>query len=64
MDIERIYYEHDSNCSRKNFTEVNAKGLKTCRDCAGIFDEKGKGVCVTDKKFDSWRENEIPDPES
>lgn len=53
-DIEslRVYYVHDSNCSEKNFTPENAKGLKTCLDCAGVFDRDGKGVVVTDKRFD------------
>lgn len=55
MDLEdqRVYYQHDSNCSEKNFTPLNGKGLKTCLDCASVFDKDGKGVCVTDKRFDA-----------
>lgn len=55
FDIEgnRVYYVHDSNCSRSNFAEPNDNGLKTCLDCAGIFDKDGKGVAVTDKRFDT-----------
>lgn len=56
-EIVREYYDHDANCSKKNFTEPNARGLRTCLDCAGIFDEKGRGVAVTDKRFDA------PDPD-
>ena len=52
LEDDRVYYTHDSNCSEKNFTELNDKGLKTCLDCAGVFDENGNGVCVTSKKFD------------
>lgn len=54
MDLEsqRVFYEHEGDCSRKNFTVVNERGLKTCLDCAGIFDSAGKGVAVTDKRFD------------
>jgi hypothetical protein len=51
-EIEREYYEHDADCSRKNFTPMNTRGLKTCLDCAGVFDVEGKGVAVTDKRFD------------
>lgn len=48
----RVFYIHDSNCSKRNFEEANSKGLRTCKDCAGIFDAAGKGVAVTDKRFD------------
>jgi len=48
----RQFYVHDSNCSKDNFEEPNSTGLKTCKDCAGIFDADGKGVAVTDKRFD------------
>lgn len=53
VELERVYYEHDGNCSEKNFTEENNRGLRTCLDCAGVFDKKGKGVAVTDKRFDA-----------
>ncbi len=56
MEVERVYYNHDSNCNKKNFTVINERGLRTCLDCAGIFDEKGNGVATTDKRFDVWRE--------
>lgn len=55
MEIIREYYEHNLQCSGKNFTELNSRGIKTCLDCAGQFDAKGKGVCVTDKRFDEPR---------
>lgn len=55
MEIQREYYEHGALCSGKNFAEKNARGLRTCIDCAGVFDENGKGVCVTDKRFDETR---------
>lgn len=60
MDLEgfRIYYIHDSNCSEDNFTEPNSRGLRTCLDCAGIFDAEGKGVATTDKRFDEIRESD------
>lgn len=56
MEIEREYYIHDAGCSEKNFAETNERDLKTCLDCAGVFDAKtGKGVSVTDKRFDeNW----------
>lgn len=60
IDLERNreYYVHDSNCSGNNFADANGRGLKTCLECAGIFDaETGAGVCVTDKRFD---ENWVP----
>ena len=57
MEIERVYYEHDANCDEKNFTETNDRGLRICLDCAGVFDKEGKGVAVTDRRFDS---NYIP----
>lgn len=52
MEIEREYYQHDGDCPAENFTEPNDRGLKTCLDCAGIFDTDGKGVAITDKRFD------------
>lgn len=48
----RTYYTHSSECSAKQFYEPNARGLRICKECAGIFDEDGKGVAVTDKRFD------------
>lgn len=51
-EIERVYYEHDADCSTKDFTELSPNGLKTCVDCAGVFDADGKGVSTTSKKFD------------
>lgn len=59
MDLEenRVYYQHDIQCSGTNFHPPNDRGLRTCIDCSGVFDEDGKGVCVTSKKFD---ENWIP----
>lgn len=53
MEIEREYYTHDNACPQNRFTPLNARGLKTCLDCAGIFDEEGKGVALTDKRFDA-----------
>lgn len=52
MEIIREYYEHGPLCDGETFGPVNARGLKQCVDCAGIFDEEGKGVCITSKKFD------------
>lgn len=56
MEIEREYYVHETDCSEKLFTEPNERGLKTCLDCAGVFDAKtGNGVALTDKRFDeNW----------
>ena len=51
MEEERVYYNHDGGCSRTNFTEPNARGLKTCLDCAGIFDSDGNGVCTMDSRI-------------
>lgn len=51
-EIVREYYEHDSRCDKKSWGPVNDRGLKRCLDCSGIFDENGKGVAVTDKRFD------------
>lgn len=59
LEQDRVYYEHDANCSKDNFTEPNERGVKTCLDCAGHFDENGKGLAVTSKRFD---ENYIPPP--
>lgn len=60
IEEQRVRYEHDANCSMENFTELNERGLKTCLDCSGVFDEEGKGVWVTDKRFD---EQWTPPPE-
>lgn len=49
---ERQYYQHETNCSKNNFTPLNENELKTCLDCAGVFDKDGKGVAVTSYKFD------------
>lgn len=57
LQDRREYYEHNESCDQKTFTEPNDRGLRTCLDCAGIFDEKGKGVAVTTSKLD---ENYIP----
>lgn len=54
----RERYDHDATCSKKNFTEPNERGLRTCLDCAGVFDEKGNGVAMTDKRFDAPRTGE------
>ncbi len=48
----REYYVHNSDCTKKNFHPTNARGLRTCKDCAGVFDTEGKGVATTDKRFD------------
>lgn len=55
MQINRVYYEHNASCRKDKFLEPNAKGLKTCIDCAGIFDKDGKGIAVTDKRLDEER---------
>lgn len=64
MEIEREYYQHDGGCPAKNFTE-RGRGLKTCDDCAGVFDEQGKGVATTDRRFDEnydeWKAHEHPE---
>lgn len=60
MEIIREYYQHGAQCDAKTFTEKNERGLRTCLDCAGVFDEEGKGVAVTDKRFD---ENYTPPEE-
>lgn len=51
MEIERVYYSHDAGC-RPVFYPPNPRNLQQCIDCAGIFDMEGKGVAVTDKRFD------------
>lgn len=57
LEDNRVYYQHDANCSTKNLSPENEKGLRTCLDCAGIFRADGKtGVAVTDKRFDAWRD--------
>lgn len=55
MEIIREYYEHGPLCDGKTFTELSEIGLKKCLDCAGVFDADGKGVAVTDKRFDEPR---------
>lgn len=52
MDIVREYYEHGPLCGKDNFYPENERGLRTCKDCAGVFDKDGKGVCITDRRFD------------
>lgn len=52
LEANRQYYEHDAICDGQSFTPLNSRGLKTCLDCAGVFDAEGKGVAVTDKRFD------------
>jgi len=49
----RVYYSHDAGCDGESFHETNGWGLKTCIQCAGIFDAEGNGVCITDKRFDT-----------
>lgn len=66
MEIEREYYFHDAGCPANDFTEPNARGLKTCNDCAGVFDAvTGKGVATTDRRFDEnyeeWLAAEHPE---
>ena len=55
----REHYVHDANCSKEKFTEENSVGLRTCLECAGIFDENGVGAAIQDKRFD--RLNELDD---
>lgn len=57
LEDRREYYVHNESCSGKNLMEPNERGLRTCIDCAGIFDAKGNGIAVTSKKLD---ENYIP----
>lgn len=53
--VEREYYQHDAMCPANNFTEPNERRMKTCLDCAGVFDAKtGKGLAITDKRFDEY----------
>lgn len=52
LETNREFYDHDMDCSRTNFEEPNIYGLKRCKDCSGIFDKDGKGVAVTDRRFD------------
>lgn len=58
IEQEREFYEHDAGCPEENFTPTNERGMKTCLDCAGVFDaETGKGVSMTDTRFDeNWDE--------
>lgn len=65
-EIFRERYTHDVGCDQKTFTEVNERGLKTCLDCSGVFDDKtGEGVFITDRRFDEnydeWKAAEHPD---
>lgn len=53
MEIEREYYQHDAACPADDFHPENDRGLRTCKGCAGVFDKEGKGVAVTDKRFDA-----------
>jgi hypothetical protein len=53
INDDRIFYEHDADCSKTNFTDSNEDKLRTCLDCAGVFDSEGNGIAVTDKRFDS-----------
>lgn len=48
----RERYQHDAGCDRESFTPENERGLRTCKDCAGVFDEKGEGVAIQDRRFD------------
>lgn len=52
MEIIRVRYEHNVSCSKSNFLEPNDRGLRTCVDCAGIFDEKDVGIIITSKLMD------------
>lgn len=65
MEQEREYYTHDGGCPANNFTNLNERRLKTCLDCAGVFDKDGKGVATTDRRFDEnyevWLEAEHPE---
>lgn len=66
MELEREYYAHDPGCPGNRFTEPNSRGLKTCLDCAGVFDaDTGKGVATTDRRFDEnyedWLAAEHPE---
>lgn len=52
-EVERVYYEHDSNCTNDDLGDPDeATGLRMCQKCRGVFDAKGNGVAVTDKRFD------------
>lgn len=63
IEVERVFYEHENRCDRKTFGPVDEiTGLKKCLDCAGVFDKDGKGVAVTDKRFDEWRYNNEDEP--
>lgn len=46
-------YQHDPLCPAKRFTPPNPRGLRTCLDCAGIFDAAGKGIDVLDRRLDA-----------
>jgi hypothetical protein len=52
QNISMVHYEHDANCDQKTFTQLNDRGLKTCLQCAGVFDAAGKGVRPDDYRFD------------
>ena len=60
LEANREYYQHGPLCDGKTFTELNERGVKTCIDCAGIFDKDGKGIAVTSKRLDA---NWTPPPE-
>jgi hypothetical protein len=52
IEIQREYYAHEAHCTQTNFWPMNARGLRTCKDCGGVFDVEGKGVATTDVRFD------------
>lgn len=52
LAAQREFYIHDGDCSEKNFQPLEGSDLKRCLDCSGIFDKNGKGVAITDKRFD------------
>lgn len=51
----RVFYEHDATCTGKDFHPANERGLRICKECAGVFDANGKGIATTDKRFDEPR---------
>ena len=54
LEENRVYYQHELWCTTDNWAPEETNGMRTCLDCAGVFDKDGKGVCVTSKKFDSF----------
>lgn len=52
IEEQRVYYNHEPGCDDDDLGQPNARGLRTCNNCAGVFDAEGKGVAVTSKKFD------------